>query len=63
MSKQIQKTMSYPVFIMTFHKLGLEIIKSIDPAYKILSNKRELIETIIKSDISDAMSKFNNKVL
>ena len=47
--KQIQKIMNYSVFIMTFHKLGLEIIKSVDTSYKILSNKRDLIETIIKS--------------
>lgn len=49
LKRQLQDIMNYSVQIMTFHKLGLEIIKKEYSNLTILSNKKDFIHIIIGS--------------
>lgn len=49
LKRQLQDIMNYSVKIMTFHKLGLEIIKKKYSNFTILSNKKDFINIIIGS--------------
>lgn len=60
LKKQLHDKMHYPVEIMTFHKLGLEIIKKKVSDLTILSNKKELV-TIIISSLCKYDTIFQNK--
>lgn len=60
LKKKLHDKMHYPVEIMTFHKLGLEIIKKKVSDLTILSNKKELV-TIIISSLCKYDTIFQNK--
>lgn len=49
LKQKLHDIMKYPVNIMTFHKLGLEIIKKENPNVVVLSNKEQLVSVIIQS--------------
>lgn len=49
LKKQLQGSLSYPVKIMTFHKLGLEILKREYRSISILTERRTLVAAIIES--------------